>query len=318
MLNISGILLFCVGLSAVLSVRVKKSAYESSEQIEPYIDNYSAAPEPDLGSVTIPKISPEAWMKNEVELVDSATSRYVGSATIKDAASFLEGEFRRLGLDILIDEFDCGLSPSGRCKNIIGRRVGSVSDSVLVGAHYDSLPTEGEAPGADDNASGVATLLAVAQALASRNLKRNLIFAAFSGEEQGMQGSSHFMESIGPTFNIKAAVILDQDGNPGKSGGVILESVGDSKDKLRVIDTLAHSVDHGIASINVNHHGFGSDHVPLSEGGIPAVLVIERDNMLFSKKYGHTVKDTIDKIDSQYGSAIARTVENAVVRLAMG
>jgi Zn-dependent M28 family amino/carboxypeptidase len=68
------------------------------------------------------------------------------------------------------------------CHNIVGEEAG-IGDSheiVLIGAHYDSVQG---GPGANDNASGVAALLALARALASTRLSRTLRFVAFVNEE---------------------------------------------------------------------------------------------------------------------------------------
>lgn len=289
----------------------------SSEKIEPYIDHHSSVVKTDLRDVKTRAITPFAWMKKEESLINSASSRFVGSRTIKDSSEFIESEFRALGLDVLIDSFPNPIAGAANAHNIIGRLIGSTSESILVGAHYDDLPINGVAPGADDNASGVSTMLSIAEKLSGVKLKRNVIFAAFSGEEQDLQGSKHFAATMAPSLNIVGAIILDQDGNPGKSHGVVFESVGQSPEKQRIIDTLADSVDPAISSFAVNYSGFGSDHVSLSEAGIPAVLVIERDNMELAERYGHTSRDSLGNIDMNFGGAIARTVMQAVVSLAM-
>jgi hypothetical protein len=95
--------------------------------------------------------------------------------------------------------------------NVAGRLVAAPTDGkklpgvLVVGAHYDHLGLGGRhslAPhstephlGADDNASGVATLLEVARDLASKRteLRRDVVFVAFSAEESGVLGSAHFV-----------------------------------------------------------------------------------------------------------------------------
>ena len=295
---------------------------KATEAVQPYIDNHSAAPAVQLTDVGMRPITTAVWDSFEKGILESSTTRFSGNPSIEKAASYIESEFLKLGLEVNSDIFDSPASGSNsQTRNIIGRLQGSSDESILVGAHYDSLPVSGPSPGADDNASGVATLLSVAYAVSglSRPLKRSLVFVAFSGEEQGMKGSSHFAQSFAPSLNIQSAIILDQNGNPGSSRALIYESVGSSADKLRIIDTLAHSTDPSISGgFEVNHNGFGSDHVPLTtDAGIPSVLVIERENMSFASQYGHTSKDTMDNIDPTYGSAIARTVAEATVRLAL-
>jgi hypothetical protein len=67
---------------------------------------------------------------------------------------------------------------------------------IVINAHYDHLGQKGDTywPGADDNASGVAALIEIAErfALAERKPKRTILFVAFDLEEQGLLGSAHF------------------------------------------------------------------------------------------------------------------------------
>ncbi|MGZ6143904.1 MAG: M28 family peptidase, partial [Myxococcales bacterium] len=94
--------------------------------------------------------------------------------------------------------------------NVVGRLRGNgaLPGVVVIGAHYDhlglggrfSLAPEKSEPhlGADDNASGVAGVLEVARSLAARRkeLRRDLLFVAFSGEEEGILGSTHFAREV--------------------------------------------------------------------------------------------------------------------------
>jgi hypothetical protein len=306
-----------------VSLRSRNSLhFGGSEDVKTYTNSNLAVPKVDLVGLGLEAISSAKWDSYEKGLIDSSETRFSGDPSIEKAAQYIEMQFRNMGLSVESDYFDSPVSETNfRTRNIIARLGGTTDESILVGAHYDSLPIVGPSPGADDNASGVATLLSVAYAFSRlpSKLKRSVVFVAFSGEEQGMKGSSHFATSLAPSLNIKSAIILDQDGNPGSSRALIYESVGDSNDKLRIIDTLAQSTDPDISGgFEVNHNGFGSDHVSLTtEANIPSVLVIERENMSFATKYGHTSKDTIENIDPTYGSAIARTVAEATVRLAL-
>ena len=305
-----------------LSLRTRNALKSRmKEAVQPYTDHNLAASHIDLGFIGAEPITSAMWNSFEKGLIASSDTRFSGNPSIEKAAEFIELVLKQMGYNVESDYFESPAAGSNlRTRNIVAVLPGSLKQAVLVGAHYDSLPIVGPSPGADDNASGVATLLSVAKSLSDLNVtpKRSIVFVAFSGEEQGMKGSSHFAKTVAPSLNIEQAIILDQDGNPGSSRALIYESVGDSTDKLRIIDTLAHSTDPNISGgFEVNHQGFGSDHVSLTtDAGIPSVLVIERENMSFAAKYGHTSSDTIDNIDPAYGSAIARTVAEATVRLA--
>jgi Zn-dependent M28 family amino/carboxypeptidase len=73
-----------------------------------------------------------------------------------------------------------GHATSRYAGNVIAERRGTSDEVVVVGAHYDSVDGS---PGADDNASGVAALLALARAFAHAQPRRTLRFVAFANEE---------------------------------------------------------------------------------------------------------------------------------------
>ncbi|CAD7952672.1 unnamed protein product [Amoebophrya sp. A25] len=68
--------------------------------------------------------------------------------------------------------------------------------------------------------------------------------------------------------------------------------------------------------LNVNYHGFGSDHISMLNAGFPAVLLIERDNLYAEDQFGHTTQDTLDKITWPFATKIARLAEYAAIELA--
>lgn len=97
----------------------------------------------------------------------------------------------------------------GHAENVIGVLPGGDpnlrDETIVLGAHYDGLGRGGEgslAPdlhgkihaGADDNASGVAGIISLAEAFARGRAKRTLIFAAFSAEELGLLGSAAYVK----------------------------------------------------------------------------------------------------------------------------
>src|SRR5437588_9730691 len=113
--------------------------------------------------------------------------------------------------------------------NVVGVRPGTdpklKNEAIVIGAHYDHLgrggegslaPREGEIHhGADDNASGVAGLLELARMLATQNPKprRTIVFIAFSGEEEGLIGSSYYINHpVVPLANTVAMINMDMIG----------------------------------------------------------------------------------------------------------
>jgi hypothetical protein len=120
-----------------------------------------------------------------------------------------------------------------RTRNVAGLLRGSdpqlAGEAVVLGAHFDHLGTGNIGgslapsqvgsthPGADDNASGTAVLLELARALAAgrAEVKRSVVFIAFSGEELGLLGSSYFTKNpLWPLEKTAAMVNFDMVGRP--------------------------------------------------------------------------------------------------------
>ncbi len=98
---------------------------------------------------------------------------------LQEAADFIEAELTASGLRVDRQAFT---ARKRICENLQAELLGSVrpEEIVVVGAHYDSVIGS---PGANDNASGVAGLLALARAFAGRRSERTLRFVAFANEE---------------------------------------------------------------------------------------------------------------------------------------
>jgi len=88
------------------------------------------------------------------------------------------------------------LSKSSIGHNIIGYIPGKRKEAIVISAHYDHLgERQGRLyPGADDNASGVAALLAIAAYFSNHQPEHTLVFAAFDAEEMGLRGARAFVE----------------------------------------------------------------------------------------------------------------------------
>jgi hypothetical protein len=117
-------------------------------------------------------------------------------------------------------------------ENVIGVWPGEGPEAVVVGAHYDHIGYGGRGlsaanvadrvhPGADDNASGVAGLLEIARIVAAdgRRHRRAIVFAAWTGEELGFLGSSHYVAHPAVPLDRTAALVnLDMIGRAGANG----------------------------------------------------------------------------------------------------
>lgn len=148
-------------------------------------------------------------LKEYVDILSSFSTRNTKSNYIDKVAYWLKDELENLceGRVFFHNYTQIDQNQTFNLKNIICSKQSVPSSSsdynktIIIGAHYDSRAeninnTYARAPGADDNASGVSALLEIVRILSPLNLKYNLEFVLFSGEEQGLWGSQHYVKYI--------------------------------------------------------------------------------------------------------------------------
>ena len=137
---------------------------------------------------------------------DSLRGREAGSDDAAKAVAYIAGQFEEMGLEPYFEEGWCQVFEKygTSFKNVVGVIPGNdpalKDEYIIVGAHYDHLGVKNGKiyNGADDNASGTATIIEMARILKSQqsNLKRSVIVVAFDGEEKGLWGSYDLSEKL--------------------------------------------------------------------------------------------------------------------------
>jgi len=137
---------------------------------------------------------------------DEMAGRKPGTEGIEKAAQYIENEFYRIGLNTFADleNYRQNFEHKGiKMFNVIGVLEGKSKkdEFVIVSAHYDHLGTKnGEGDviynGANDDASGVTGVLALAEYFKKVGNERTIVFAAFTAEEMGLIGSKYFGKGI--------------------------------------------------------------------------------------------------------------------------
>jgi hypothetical protein len=209
--------------------------------------------------------------------------------------------------------------------NLIARVAGNggVKGVFLVTAHYDAIASrtsgwEGNwrtwpAPGADDNATGVAALMEAARVLSGQDLPFDLMFVLFSGEELGLLGSRAFVDAL-PDIDpgrIIGVLNCDMIGYPfaGHPAGTVISNP--ASDWLSgMIAGAAGQSDASFPLAVVSPGPSNWDHAAFWEASIPAVTFAEplRENMLIGSPHYHTLADTIGTLDFEQVERIASIV----------
>jgi Zn-dependent M28 family amino/carboxypeptidase len=196
-------------------------------------------------------------------------------------------------------------------RNVVALLPGSdpalAEELLIVGAHYDHLGLGGDGSldpeamgvvhnGADDNASGSAALIEVAQRLSQgdRRPARTVLFLGFTGEEKGLWGSAHYVRNpLVPNEQATAMLNMDMVGRlEGRTLTVM--GVGTAEEWTDVLAEANRSLDQPL-SIATSPDGFGpSDHSSFYGEGIPVLHFFSNTHEDY-----HRPSDDPEKIDEE-------------------
>ncbi|HPG92207.1 MAG TPA: M28 family peptidase [Clostridia bacterium] len=222
------------------------------------------------------------------DFVTDCPKRVSGSDGEIAAAEYIEDKFLEMGYQTEWQEFSfTSESSTINSQNIVARL--SATDSlgqIIIGAHYDNV--EGNS-GANDNASGVAVMLDLAQKIADLNLNYDIVFVAFGSEENGYYGSSHYVANMSESekqntllmINIDSVAVGDnlyffgEDKATALNDGLveIANSLGYSQKTYAKPISKDLNIIYYVGNIPYYHTGYASDNVAFRLAGIPTEFV---------------------------------------------
>ncbi|MFD9817129.1 M28 family metallopeptidase [Streptomyces sp. NPDC059080] len=188
-------------------------------------------------------------------------TRAHGTAGYQASVDYVKGKLDAAGFTTQVQEFNSG---GAKGYNLIADWPGGdESKTVMSGAHLDSVPA---GPGINDNGSGSAGILEVALAVAKADLKptKHLRFGWWGDEEDGMIGSSHYVDSLGAgTAKLDSYLNFDMIGSP-NPGYFVYD---DDARLEKVFKDWFASKD--IATEKETEGDGRSDHAPFKDAGVP-------------------------------------------------
>ncbi|MEX3014364.1 M28 family metallopeptidase [Gymnodinialimonas hymeniacidonis] len=208
----------------------------------------------------------------------------------------LQGDVTRFGFQM----------PSGKTRhNFI---LGDASDTrgvILIGAHYDSASEDSmnNAPGANDNATGMAAMLEAYRILSGAGLNKSVVAMAFAGEEQGFYGSAAIAEfARAEGWPIEMMINLDMLGwrPPNPAMPMIVEydmgnAVAGNDAASASFGQMMAEVAADYTTLNTSHTDiWASDYMPFEATGFPAMGLY--DGGVDDPRYG-TSRDIPDVLD---------------------
>jgi hypothetical protein len=258
------------------------------------------------------KVKPQD-LRSSVDFLSSDVLKGRETATQGElvAAQFIRSKFIEAGIKPYFDTyFDTFESTRFKGINIVGFIEGIdpelKNEVVLLGAHYDHIGIAGKvqndsiANGANDNASGTASVLAIADCLARLGTnKRSIIVALFSGEEKGLLGSKALSKKLKTqnlnlytmlNFEMIGVPFIDRDYEIFLTG-YELSNLGDK------LNTYTNSTIVGISDVAKKYNLFKrSDNYSFyKEFKVPSHTISSCDLTNFD--FYHHVDDEIDQLD---------------------
>lgn len=316
------------------------------------------APPPATQSTTPAKPSATRLKADVATMVDFGTRHTASTTTdpkrgIGAARTWAARRFTEIGascggcitVDRISRRFTGPRAPTGVVvEDVLGIQKGRDPNRVvIVGAHIDSRVTDvmnatSDAPGANDNASGVALVLEAARLLSQRQFDATIVYAVFSGEEQGLWGAELLADTVKARgWQVSAMLNNDIVGNTVGQGGVRVadkvrvfsegirasedmvaqqgrraeggEDDGPSRALAKAIDGIAGGIPGGLDVMidrRPDRFGRGGDHEPFLKLGYPAVRFSvaaenwDRQHQDLRTEKGVVYGDTIEGMDFPY------------------
>jgi Zn-dependent M28 family amino/carboxypeptidase len=316
-------------------------------RIAPALPSAPAATAATAGTLA-PKVD-SARLLDDVRTLASSQfgGRRTGSDGSRKAQAFLQTRFEALGLKpfgtAYAEPFGFthhsikGLVMPGRpyetaypsAVNYVGYIPGSAGGTsaerfIVVSAHYDHLGVkEGRLyPGADDNASGVAAMLAIAAWFKDHPPRHSIVFAAFDGEELGLQGARAFLAAL-PfpkaqlALNLNLDMVSHNDSNQIYVAGTSyspaltpLVAQAASRSTLKV--KLGHDRSQLLAG-SVEDWTGASDHGPFHDAGLPFLYFGVEDHADY-----HAPSDTFEHINPAFFISVAKLLVDVAATVDAG
>jgi alkaline phosphatase isozyme conversion protein len=264
------------------------------------------------------------------ELSDEIGSRVAGLSSETRAGDRILQWFSDLGYTP--DTQDFTFTKGGKIRhsrNIIVVKPGISSKEILIGAHYDSV---GVGRGAFDNASGVALMMQLADALRDEKTPYTLIFVAFGAEEEGLKGSTFYVNQMSDEARANTALMVNFD-SVATGDRVYCYSSEDAAWPQLALRSMARGLGtYFLTSPGLDkEYAYGttgdwSDHVAFRKAGIP-YLYLEATNWLLGRKDGYqntakdrdiwqSDKDTLSYIEQRYPGRMERQLDEEFTALA--
>jgi len=240
----------------------------------------------------------ESMMLGYLENLTAFGPRVTATAACDEAGKYIYNEFKGMGLDVRYYNWSMDELYGSSVEATIHGFDETSDEIYVICAHYDSVP---DSPGADDDGSGTAAVMAAAQVMSQYVFNHTVHFVTFSGEEQGLYGSYFYVEEANASDdNIIAVLNVDMIG---------FAETDDDASKIRVYedeystwitaftsDISEQYYEYIELEVIPSGYSWGSDHYYFWEAGYNAIFYAE----YHFNSYYHSPQDTIEHMNMPY------------------
>ena len=224
----------------------------------------------------------------------------------------ISDKFYSKNLKINDYSIDSELNNSFEANNIIGYIDGKNNDSVIViSAHYDHLGKVGQTifPGASDNASGTAMMMALMKYYSKHQPNYRTVFMAFAGEEAGILGADYYVNHpLFPLNQIKFLVNLDIMGAGDQGIQVVNGKVFKNQFEKLVEFNQTNKY---LKEVKIRGESCNSDHCPFYLKGVPSFFIYT----LGGKGFYHDPNDTAESLDLSFSEKVYNLLKDFINKL---
>lgn len=271
---------------------------------------------PYYGSV-VDQVSESSILNNLTEFENIGVKRR-GTISLQNTLNWLKNEYLSYGYTTnQMEEFSF-VNGSNTCKNLVLTKVGTLYPNtfIILCGHYDTI----NGKGTNDNGSGVVSIFEVARLLRNIPTEYSIKFINFSGEEDGLIGSQHFVSTVvnatSPKMDIRLVFNIDEVG--GRS-----DMTNDTITCER--DTGSPTTNNASSNLMTNElincvqlysplntflsYAYASDYLPFEDNNEVITGFFEKNET----PYRHTANDLLINMDPVYVFNVAKAATGAML-----
>jgi hypothetical protein len=253
----------------------------------------------------------ETKLYNHIHTIQKFGPHPTGSKALDKVGIYIYSQFESIGLSVEYDHWNVqGIYG----KNIVATIHGRTNQQFIITAHYDTIESS---PGADDDGSGIASILMIAEILSTYMFNQTVKFIIFSGEEIGLLGSTDYSHrAMENNTNITGVLSLDKIGYAKTStdGKLLRHHAGRGSEWMIDISQNVSKKYYDAIGLDIVPLPFdpSSDHKSFVDNGYHGSNLVEES---LNPTY-HTSEDTIEHINISYLTKVTKLVLAVTTKIA--